>query len=90
MKKLAIIYTIGFILIWSPIQAIEESIRPGEPVDKLIKEKGDIQLRRCGVGFVEDKGIRKRMGSAARNHLRIERSGWIIRATINPAQAKIA
>lgn len=62
MKKLAILYTIIFISIWSPLQAIEESIRPGEPVDKLIKEKGDIQLRRCGVGFVEDKGIRKRIG----------------------------
>jgi hypothetical protein len=62
MKKLVILYTIVFISIWSPLQAIEESIRPGEPVDKLIKEKGDIQLRRCGVGFVEDNGIRKRIG----------------------------
>ena len=62
MKKLVILYIILFISIWSPLQAIEESIRPGEPVEKLIKEKGDIQLRRCGVGFVEDNGIRKRIG----------------------------
>jgi hypothetical protein len=62
MKKLVILYIIGFISMWSPLQAIEESIRPGEPVDKLIKEKKDIQLRRCGVGFIEDKGIRKRIG----------------------------
>ena len=62
MKKLVILYTIVFISIWSPIQAIEDSIEPGETVDKLIKEKGDIQLRRCGVGFVEDRGIRKRIG----------------------------
>ncbi|MGD9306192.1 MAG: hypothetical protein PVF79_18120 [Desulfobacterales bacterium] len=62
MNKLAILYTIAFLSTWSPLQATEETIRPGDPIDKLIKEKGDIQLRRCGVGFVEDKGIRKRIG----------------------------
>ena len=62
MKKLAILYTLAFISIWSPIQAIEDSIEPGEPIDKLIKEKGKIQLRRCGVGFVVDNGVRKRIG----------------------------
>ena len=62
MKKLVIFYTIVFLSIWSPLQAIEDSIQPGEPVDKLIKEKGDVQLRRCGVGFVDDRGIRKRIG----------------------------
>jgi len=62
MNKFAILYTLVFISIWSPIQAIEDSIKPGEPLDKLIKEKGDIQLRRCGVGFVVDNGVRKRIG----------------------------
>ena len=62
MKKLAILYSIVFISMWSPIQTIAESIEPGEPVGKLIKEKGDVQLRRCGVGFIEDNGIRKKIG----------------------------
>lgn len=62
MKKLVILYTIVFISMWSSLLAIEESIKPGEPIDKLIKAKGDIQLRRCGVRFVEDDGIRKRIG----------------------------
>lgn len=28
----------------------------------LIKEKGEVQLRRCGVKFIEDQGIRKIIG----------------------------
>lgn len=62
MKKRVILYAIVFISIWSPLQAIEESIRPGEPIDKLIKEKGEVQLRRCGVKCIEDKGMRKIIG----------------------------
>jgi len=62
MKKFIIVYIIFFVSIWSPLQAIEDAIRPGEPIDKLIKEKGEVQLRRCGVRFIEDQGIRKIIG----------------------------
>lgn len=62
MKNHIIYYIIFFISIWSPLQAIEDNIRLGEPIDKLLKEKGELQLKRCGVRIFEDTGIRKIIG----------------------------
>ncbi len=53
MKKIVLLSSLIFVLISSPLAAIEDRLTPGEPINKLQKEQVDVHLEKYGVRFYD-------------------------------------